>query len=132
MQLEVQLHADGSSGNQPIEEEWIRVAEEVRAMFHGSVDPNTALAEIFEVFKRKQHDYGANNIGAFMVQGVVIRMADKLARLANATLRNQSMANESVDDTLIDLADYAMIALMCHRGVWPSCSIQDLIVGKHE
>lgn len=75
-----------------------------------------AIANI-EVLDRKQKDYGSNNINQFGEFGVLVRMTDKMERLKNLW-RMEKPKNESVEDTYLDLSNYAIIALLVRRGVW--------------
>jgi hypothetical protein len=45
-------------------------------------------------------------------------MYDKLARLNNLADKAATPNFESVEDTLIDLANYAIIGLLVQRGQW--------------
>lgn len=45
-------------------------------------------------------------------QGIFVRMTDKMMRIANLLRRPAAVADESVLDTLSDLANYAMILRM--------------------
>jgi hypothetical protein len=78
-----------------------------------------------EVHLKKAHDYGigkdplANCRGSerFGVPGWVgtmIRAMDKVTRI-QAFIEKGELKNESVDDSLIDLANYALIALVLLR-----------------
>jgi hypothetical protein len=58
----------------------------------------------------KQADYGHNNILAFGLTGVAVRMHDKIARLKN--LLNRVALNEPMLDTWYDLIGYSVIAEM--------------------
>jgi len=47
-------------------------------------------------------------------------MNDKMERLKNLTYHSEGdPQNESIDDSLIDIANYAVIAMMVRRGSWP-------------
>lgn len=70
----------------------------------------------------KQKDYGPENIARFGDIGLLIRMHDKIARLENlleksnndfntAVLVN-SVSDETIIDTLIDIIGYSSIAIM--------------------
>jgi hypothetical protein len=61
---------------------------------------------------RKQRDYGPENIRRFGRQGLMVRMHDKIARLENLTLKKDDPNNESIDDTVMDIAGYAAIGIM--------------------
>jgi hypothetical protein len=61
---------------------------------------------------RKQRDYGPENIRRFGRQGLMIRMHDKIARLENLVSNEKNPSNESIDDTVMDIAGYAAIGIM--------------------
>lgn len=84
--------------------------EEVR-FFNGIVD------NMKEVFARKRNDYGATTTETFRRFGPVsmlTRMYDKLGRIENLTLKHTdtTVCDESVEDTLLDLANYAIIMIL--------------------
>lgn len=69
----------------------------------------------------KQIDYGSKNISRFGAHGCVVRMSDKFERLVNLYKNKRKRPiNESIEDTFRDLSNYAIIALMCEKGVWPN------------
>ena len=109
------LSVDGSSGSAGLELEWALIAQ-----------------EIFGVFKRKQKDYGPNNIGLFQDTGIMTRLTDKFMRLHALYSSGDEPKNESIEDTWIDIADYAIIALMCRRGYWPKANLQEVFNDKTE
>lgn len=65
----------------------------------------------------KQRDYGSGNISSFGEFGVLVRMNDKMERLKNL-LKMELPKNESVEDSYLDLANYAIIAVLVRRGIW--------------
>ena len=68
--------------------------------------------ECLELFARKNRDYGNAFADAGPV-GVLVRIGDKLKRLQSVTHNGINLvADEKVRDTLIDLANYAMMAVM--------------------
>ena len=72
----------------------------------------TIQNEALELFQRKNADYGDAfaNYGSI---GVIVRMGDKIQRLVSVTNRSVSLINnESLRDTLIDLHNYAAMAIM--------------------
>lgn len=104
--------ATGQSGDIELEKAWLRKAQ-----------------EIYELFCKKQHDYGPTNIGMAGIRGVAIRTADKVARLWELSgLRGEEKEanNESLRDTLMDIADYGIIALMVHDQDWPEYDIREV------
>jgi hypothetical protein len=72
-----------------------------------------------QLFDRKHHDYGPNNIAKFGVFGCIIRMSDKIERIATLFKANRkARVNESVEDNIRDVHIYANIALMFQDGKW--------------
>lgn len=69
------------------------------------------------VLDSKQKDYGSANISAFGEYGVLVRVWDKVARLRNL-IGNRSPKNESLEDSWLDLANYAIIGLLCRQNKW--------------
>jgi hypothetical protein len=67
--------------------------------------------EGLNLFTQKNADYGDAfaNYGAV---GVLVRIGDKLNRLSNITDNKIEIKTESVRDTLIDLHNYAAMAIM--------------------
>jgi len=70
---------------------------------------------------RKQQDYGAGNIAKFGTFGIIVRLTDKFERLKNlfGQGRKRRAINESIEDTLRDISNYAIIALIVEQGRWP-------------
>lgn len=72
--------------------------------------------EINQLYARKNHDYGDSFHTTYVEEGMAmprIRLSDKLARFKKLTLSgSQMVTDESVRDTLIDLANYAMMTVM--------------------
>jgi len=68
----------------------------------------------------KSNDYGSDNIGYLGERGVYVRLWDKVARLKRLLWDNREVKvkDESIDDTLMDLANYAVIMLILRRGKW--------------
>jgi hypothetical protein len=68
--------------------------------------------EALKLFKKKNTDYGDAfaNYGAI---GVIVRMGDKIQRLMSISNSGINLVNtESLRDTLIDLHNYAAMAIM--------------------
>lgn len=74
--------------------------------------------ENIKVLDAKQKDYGSGNIAAFGEFGVLVRTWDKISRLRNLLTNVQDPKNESVEDSWLDLSNYAIIAVLCRRGEW--------------
>lgn len=73
--------------------------------------------EIKNLLIEKNKRYGENNIRKFGEQGIVIRASDKVERLRTMLFEKVGDTNdESIDDTWMDLAGYAILALMLRKG----------------
>jgi len=65
-----------------------------------------------ELFKKKNADYG-DAFAKFGVIGVLMRIEDKIQRSLSITKNGVNLvADESIKDTLLDLHNYAAMALM--------------------
>lgn len=70
---------------------------------------------IAQTLVNKQKDYGKENIlrcpvGAEM--GLIVRLSDKLNRLANLYQSGKEPTNETLQDTWLDCAGYSLIGMM--------------------
>ena len=73
--------------------------------------------ELNALYSKKNKDYGDSFHETFKQEGMAmsrIRLMDKLNRFCNLTRNavHQNVADESVRDTLIDLANYAIMTVM--------------------
>lgn len=79
-------------------------------------------AELKAILLKKQEDYGPLNISLAPggpINGLRVRMYDKLARINNLYENGRDTPNyESFRDTLIDLANYAIIGILVQNGQW--------------
>lgn len=69
------------------------------------------------LYIRKNHDYGDSFHAMFVEEGMAsarIRLSDKLNRFKQLTRKpdTQQVNDESVRDTLIDLANYALMTVL--------------------
>lgn len=72
----------------------------------------TVQKEALDLFSKKNADYG-DAFANFGPVGVIVRMGDKINRLSNVTKSNISLVKtETIRDTLIDLHNYAAMAIM--------------------
>tara|TARA_Y100000389_G_C17461726_1_gene522283 strand:- start:1 stop:285 length:285 start_codon:yes stop_codon:yes gene_type:complete len=68
--------------------------------------------EGLELFRRKNKDYG-DSFANYGTVGVIVRMGDKINRLSSVTKSGVNFVDtESIRDTLIDLHNYAAMAIM--------------------
>ena len=80
------------------------------------MDRPNQLAEIqkeaLELFSKKNKDYG-DAFSTYGPIGVIVRMGDKISRLQSIKKNSITMVNdEKIRDTLIDLHNYAAMAIM--------------------
>ena len=87
-------------------------------------------SEMFTLFLRKQADYGPTNVGMGSevvdtdrkvkrsLAGLSVRLNDKVQRFLNLTFNNREPENETLEDTLIDIANYAVMAIIVQRKQW--------------
>ena len=71
---------------------------------------------------RKHHDYGPKNIAhspGGPLNGLRVRMWDKVARINNLLDSNVAPSNESLRDSFLDLLNYSAIAMMVLDKTWP-------------
>jgi len=72
--------------------------------------------ELNKLYERKNHDYGDSFHQTFVEEGMAmarIRLGDKLNRFKTLTKgQSQQVTDESVRDTLLDLANYAIMTVM--------------------
>lgn len=93
----------------------IRIA--IQAVNYLKENDQWSVSEMTDLLCRKQHDYGHKNINRFGLNGIVVRLSDKLARLEN--LNNKpNPRNEAVLDTWYDIVGYCVIAEMLMDGTF--------------
>jgi hypothetical protein len=69
-------------------------------------------SEALEIFRKKNIDYG-DAFAKYGVIGVLMRIEDKIQRSLSITKNGVNLVNdESIRDTLLDLHNYAAMALM--------------------
>lgn len=77
--------------------------------------------DLVNLLVRKQSDYGSHNIAGApggAMNGLLVRMHDKLARINNLTNNKKEPNYESLHDSFSDLANYCVIAIMVLNGWW--------------
>ena len=72
--------------------------------------------ELTETYKKKNADYGnsfENSLDKHGLIAGIVRMDDKMSRLISLNSKNeQQVMDESLRDTLMDLANYAIMSVM--------------------
>ena len=87
--------------------------------------------EQYELFCKKQYDYGPQNIAVgtilktkedikLSLLGIWFRMNDKIERLKTLLMRddNHAVENESVIDSFSDISNYGVMAKVVAKGNW--------------
>ena len=77
--------------------------------------------ELMSVLLKKHRDYGPRNIAdapGGPLNGLRVRIHDKVARINNLVDNNTKPQYESLEDSFKDLANYAIIALLVLRDKW--------------
>ena len=90
-----------------------------RTEFEKAVSKKYIEAE--DLLLRKHRDYGPKNISASpggAINGLRVRIHDKLARINNLYDSGATPENESLRDSFMDMANYAIIALLVLDGEW--------------
>jgi hypothetical protein len=74
------------------------------------------------VLLQKHKDYGPKNIAQSPggpLNGLRVRMWDKFARINHLIDTGATPENESLKDSFLDMANYAIIAMLVLDGEWP-------------
>lgn len=76
------------------------------------MDITTNMAKIYAA---KNHDYGNSfeqSCNKFGIIAAIVRMGDKMNRLESLAVKRAEVKDESIKDTLLDLANYAILTVM--------------------
>ena len=82
------------------------------------VEKHMALCKTLnDIYSKKNHDYGDSFHATYLEEGMAmprIRLSDKLNRLKSLTRKaDEAQVNdESIRDTLMDLANYALMTVL--------------------
>jgi len=76
---------------------------------------NKAVTTLQSLLISKHNDYGNDNLLIFGEVGIIIRVNDKINRIENLFTKDSSV-NESIKDTLLDIAGYSVQAIMILYG----------------
>ena len=92
------------------------------------IEFNKIISEMGNILRKKNSDYGGtiDNISITGLLGVSVRSLDKAVRFYNLvkTQKEQAVKEESIRDTLIDLANYCIIGVMLIDGTWNKIDIK--------
>lgn len=73
------------------------------------------LNKMYEIYERKNADYGnsfSKSYEEFGLVSPVIRLSDKVERLKTLCNKEAQVKDESIIDTLIDIAVYAVLTVL--------------------
>jgi hypothetical protein len=103
---------------------WMYLSAEAVSLLKMLNNP-VSETEVLNVLVSKQKDYGPNNIARFGTAGILIRIHDKLARFKNLLSKSNndfntavsinSVQDETIVDTLIDIIGYSIVAMMWEK-----------------
>ena len=103
-----------------METEWPEMTKEFRRL----------QREQYELFLKKQHDYGPGNISVgttlqttdevhLALTGLWFRMNDKIQRLKNMLMsKRESAVDEPMEDAYLDVSNYGIMATIVKNGKW--------------
>ena len=102
-----------------IEQQYPETAEEFKRL----------QKEQYELFCKKQMDYGPSNISVgtnlsteadvkLSLTGLWFRMNDKIQRIKNLLMNNQKVNNEPLEDSFLDVSNYGIMATIVKNGKW--------------
>ena len=103
-----------------MEKEWREMTKEFKRL----------QREQYELFLRKQHDYGPGNISVgtmlqtpdethLALTGLWFRMNDKIQRLKNMLMsKRESAVDEPMEDAYLDVSNYGIMATIVKNGKW--------------
>ena len=103
-----------------MEKEWPEMTTEFKRL----------QAEQYELFCRKQHDYGPSNISVgtqlitedeikLSLTGLWFRVNDKVQRIKNLLMGNrESAVDEPLEDAFLDMSNYGIMATIVKNRKW--------------
>lgn len=81
-----------------------------------SVEKFTEItSNMAKTYAAKNHDYGNSfeqSLDKFGLVASVVRLGDKMNRIESLTKKEAQVKDESIKDTLLDLANYAIMTVM--------------------
>ena len=119
---EVNSYLTGNAGDivSMMEAEWPEMTTEFKRL----------QREQYELFLKKQHDYGPGNISVgtmlqtadevhLALTGLWFRMNDKIQRLKNMLMsQRESAVDEPMEDAYLDVSNYGIMATIVKNGKW--------------
>ncbi len=87
------------------------------------LDALTTVKECVEILVKKNQDYGPDNINnapGGALNGLNVRLFDKVSRLNNLLTNKKDPNYESIRDTFVDIVNYAIISILVIDNKWES------------
>lgn len=81
--------------------------------------------ELLLMFLKKHKDYGKGNILANKELGIAMRISEKVERLKHLLMSSQDPENESIEETWVDIAVYAVIGVLYRRGHFQNLEVKE-------
>lgn len=109
----------GLEGRRTVESNFNDTA--VARELHLETHLSNTINELSELLLSKHKDYGPKNISQApggAINGLRVRMHDKLARINNLIDSGANPEHESLEDSFKDMANYAIIGLLVLRKQW--------------
>jgi hypothetical protein len=81
---------------------------------------------MIETYVRKNHDYGNSfdkSLDKFGLVASVVRIGDKMNRIESLVQKEAMVQDESIRDTLLDMANYAIMTVMWMDNQHKSCKV---------
>jgi hypothetical protein len=94
---------------------------DIKRELHLETQLSNTVKELSDLLLSKHKDYGPKNISQAPggpINGLRVRMHDKLARISNLVDSGADPQHESLEDSFKDMANYAIIGLLVLRGQW--------------
>ena len=80
--------------------------------------------QTLETFLKKHKDYGKGNILDMGELGIAFRISEKFHRIKHLLMNGNKPSNESIEDSWIDIAVYAIIAVLLKRGWFQKLNVK--------
>lgn len=80
--------------------------------------------ELLKTFLKKHKDYGKGNILDMGELGIAFRISEKFNRIKHLLMSGNQPNHESVEDSWIDIAVYAVIAVLFKRGWFKKLNVK--------
>lgn len=77
---------------------------------------NISYLTAFEICKDRNSKYGNRSLLLCGISGIIVRCIDKLCRLENMIKNNLYDSSESRVDSIIDLFNYSILAVLLLKG----------------